>query len=84
MNVKTTKRGKAGRVRNAVGEMKAEYRFDYSKSKPNRFASRLRSDVVAVVLDRDVAKVFRDPKRVNAFLRAAIAATEKPRGRRTS
>jgi hypothetical protein len=83
MSAKTTKRGKAGRVGNAVGEMKAEYRFDYSKSKPNRFVSQLRRGAVAVVLDPDVAKVFKDPKRVNAFLRAAIAATEKPRTRRT-
>lgn len=83
MSVKTTKRGKAGRVGSAVGEMKAEYRFDYAKAKPNRFASRLRQGAVAVVLDPDVAKVFRDPKRVNSFLRAAIAATEKPRTRRT-
>jgi hypothetical protein len=35
-----------------------------------------------VVLDADVAAVFRDPKRVNALLRAAIAALEKKPPRR--
>lgn len=29
---------------------------------------------MVVVLDEDVAAVFRDPKRVNALLRATIAA----------
>jgi hypothetical protein len=37
---------------------------------------------VVVVLDPDVAKVFRDPKKVNALLRATIVATEKPRSKR--
>jgi len=54
--------------------MKAEYRFDYSKSKPNRFASQIGPDTIAVVLEPDVAKVFHSSDTVNAFLRSAIAA----------
>jgi hypothetical protein len=65
-----------------VAEMADEYRFDYSKSKPNRFAGALARDAVVIVLDPDVAKVFRDSRRVNALLRATIAAVEKPRPRR--
>jgi hypothetical protein len=42
----------------------------------------MRRDSVVVVLDKDVAAVFRDPERVNTLLRAAIAAFEKPRRRR--
>ena len=61
-----------------------EYRFDYGKAKPNRFAGELARDSVVVVLDPDVAKVFRDSRRVNALLRATIAAVEKPRPRRAS
>ena len=59
-----------------------EYHFDYSKSRPNRFASEFPKDAVMLVLDSDVAKVFRDSKRVNALLRAAIAALEKRRSRK--
>jgi len=54
-----------------------EYHLDYSRSRPNRFASRIPKDAVVVVLDLDVAKVFRDSKRVNTLLRATIAAFEK-------
>jgi len=36
-----------------------------------------------VVLDPDVAEVFRDPKQVNSLLRATIAAVAKPTKRRS-
>jgi len=62
--------------------MAPEYRFDYTKSRPNRFAKQLQRGALVVVLDPDVAKVFRDAKQVNALLRATIAAVEKPRSRR--
>jgi hypothetical protein len=52
--------------------MLAEYRFDYSKAKPNRFAERLKGMRRAVVLDPDVAVVFSTPESVNAVLRALI------------
>ncbi len=65
-----------------VAEAADEYRFDYRKSRPNRFASALAQDAVVIVLDPDVAKVFRDARRVNALLRATIAAVEKPGPRR--
>ncbi len=58
-----------------------DYEFDYTESKANRFTSRVERDVVVVVLDYDVAKVFADSKRVNALLRGTIAAVKK-RGRR--
>ncbi len=83
MNAKTTK-GAIGRkpAARVVRESAPEYRFDYSKSRPNRFVERLPRGAVVVVLDPDVAKVFRDPKKVNALLRATIVATEKPRSKR--
>jgi uncharacterized DUF497 family protein len=49
-----------------------EYRFDYRKARPNRFASRLKPGSRAVVLDPDVAAVFATPESVNAVLRALI------------
>ena len=51
-----------------------EYRFDYSKSKPNRFAEQMSKGTVAVVLEPDVAKVFGSSEVVNALLRSIISA----------
>ena len=53
-------------------DMLSEYRFDYSKARPNRFAPRLKRGSRAVVLDPDVAAVFSTPESVNAVLRALI------------
>ncbi len=60
-------------------DLAPEYRFDYSKAKRNRFAHAPERDSVVVVLDPDVARVFRDSKKVNALLRATIAAVRGPR-----
>ena len=54
--------------------MRAEYGFDYSQAKPNRFASQLAGGVVAVVLDPDVASVFGSSAKVNTLLRSVISA----------
>ena len=54
--------------------MRSEYQFDYSKAKPNRFASRMHRPVVAVVLESDVAAVFDSAAKVNAQLRSAISS----------
>jgi hypothetical protein len=54
--------------------MRAEYRFDYSKSKPNRFAAEFQKGAVAVVLDPDVASVFTSAESVNTLLRSVIEA----------
>ena len=55
-------------------ELQAEYRFDYTKSKPNRFATRIPPGAVAVLLDPDVARVFKSAETVNGVLRAVAAA----------
>jgi hypothetical protein len=47
--------------------MRAEYRFDHAKAKPNRFASRMKTGAVAVILDPDVASVFRSSDAVNTL-----------------
>ena len=54
--------------------MRRSYRFDYEKAKPNRFASKLRGRIVAVVLEPDVARVFDSSESVNRILRSVIAA----------
>ena len=55
-------------------EMRREYRFDYTKAKPNRFAAAMGTGTIAVVLDPDVAAVFQSAEAVNALLRSVIAA----------
>jgi hypothetical protein len=57
--------------------MRREYQFDYRKSRPNRFASRMKGGTVAIVLDPDVASVFRSPESVNSLLRSVINALPK-------
>lgn len=55
-------------------DLRAEYEFDYSRSRPNRFASRLGPQTIAVVLEPDVAQVFDSSRAVNKLLRSVIAA----------
>jgi len=54
-------------------DMQAEYHFDYSKAKPNRFAQRKADGSLVVVLDPDIAQVFTTPDAVKRVLRALIA-----------
>ena len=54
--------------------MRSEYRLDYTKGRPNRFAGRVPANTVAVVLDADVTSVFGSSESVNTFLRSAIRA----------
>ena len=60
----------------SVPEMLPEYRFDYKKARPNRFAS-LGASRVVVVLDPDISDVFKTSESVNTVLRALI--TSMPR-----
>lgn len=62
--------------------MLPEYRFDYSKAKPNRFANSSPGRRVAVVLDDDVAEVFATTESVNKALRAFIEAMPPSVGRK--
>lgn len=61
------------KVRRTNG-LKSEYRFDYSKAKPNRFAGRIPKGSVAVLLDPDVARFFENAESVNAVLRALMTS----------
>ena len=57
-----------------VQDMASEYRFDYSKAKPNRFAKRMKDEPLIVMIEPDVAKVFTSAEQVNKALRALISA----------
>lgn len=58
----------------STDEPRGEYSLDYSKARPNRFAARMATGSVAVVLDPDVASVFRTAASVNELLRSVISA----------
>ena len=63
--------------------MRPEYRLDYTKAKPNRFAEVAQPGSVAVMLDPDVAQVFKTGESVNAVLRALLSSMpDRPARRR--
>lgn len=69
------KKTKDSKPKNLLGDdLLPEYRFDYSKARPNRFAAKYKEDQVVVVLDPDVAEVFRTADEVNRALRAFMTA----------
>jgi hypothetical protein len=61
----------------AEGELLRKYRFDYSKARPNRFATRVKDGGRQIALDPDVARVFTTQESVNAVLRALIKTMPK-------
>jgi hypothetical protein len=61
--------------------LQPDYRFDYASAKPNRFAGATQPGAVAVLLDPDVAEVFKNGNSVNEVLRALL--TTMPSRRKT-
>lgn len=57
-----------------VQDMAPEYEFDYKKAKPNRFAARMKDEPLVVMIEPDVARVFKSSKQANKALRALISA----------
>ena len=68
-------KGKAKRTNG----LRAEYRFDYTKAKPNRFAERTTRGAVAILLDPDVARVFTSGDAVNTVLPALMQTMPRQR-----
>jgi hypothetical protein len=71
MKMKSTSQSKPKAKR--INGLRAEYRFDYGKAKPNRFARQAEPGSVAILLDAVVARVFKNAESVNAVLRALMA-----------
>ncbi|MBI3668079.1 MAG: hypothetical protein HY236_17915 [Acidobacteria bacterium] len=71
------------RRRPAPVDIRAEYRFDYRKARPNRFAALIKGSTVAVLLDQDVASVFQTSEAVNSLLRSVISALPEDVKRRS-
>jgi hypothetical protein len=61
----------------APDDLLPEYRFDYRKARPNRFANRVDRERLVITLDPDVRKVFTTSESVNSVLRALIEAMPK-------
>lgn len=74
----------APRKRSSVGTvgMRPEYRLDYDRAKPNRFASKVPANAVAVVLNPEVTAVFGSSDSVNALPRSVVRAMPNPTKRR--
>ena len=72
---------KASRKRSAsparVSEDDILPEYDFSFARPNPHAKRLARDAVMVVLDADVARLFRDAASVNDALRALARIAER-------
>jgi hypothetical protein len=83
MSARTMKRMSSRKnARASTDELRREYRFNYRKSRSNRFAGLVKAGSIAVVLEPDVASVFRSSKDVNALLRSVISALpSKPQSR---
>ena len=73
-NAKNMKKASKRTPKAEADEPRAEYRLDYSKSRPNRFAKGIPAGGRGVILEPDVAAVFDSSESVNRFLRSAIEA----------
>jgi hypothetical protein len=58
-------------------ELRPEYDFSTSETRPNRFAAHMKAPVVAVILEPDVAAVFDSSRVVNRLLRSVISSLPK-------
>ena len=56
---------------NDENDLQPKYVFDYATARPNRFAG-VKEGSRVVVLEPDIAAVFKTPEEVNAVLRALI------------
>ncbi|MGH7625622.1 MAG: hypothetical protein ACREOJ_09925 [Gemmatimonadaceae bacterium] len=61
-----------------VGEDDIRPEYDFSKARPNPYASRFQAGVTVVTLDADVAKTFPDAATVNDALRALAKIANHP------
>lgn len=62
---------------NLEEDLLPEYEFNYSKARPNRFATPDKEITITVTLDSDVAQVFQISEEVNQALRAILSAIPK-------
>lgn len=73
---------KSTRKARPVDEMRSHY--DFSKGVRGKYAGRLARAATVVVLDSDVAKVFKTSDQVNSALRALVAIAKLRRAKSAS
>jgi hypothetical protein len=76
-------RKRSSAVSEGFDELQPEYRFDFSKARPNPYAARLKGKAVAVVLDTEVAAGFPTSESVNSALRAVLVQ-RRSKGKRVA
>lgn len=57
--------------------------YDFSKARPNKYASRYAKGTIVITLDPDVAAMFPGARQANEALRALGGLIRKHRSRRT-
>ena len=57
--------------------------YDFSRSRPNKYASRFQAGSAVVVLDPDIAAIFPSAAEVNEALRALAGVIRRNRSKRT-
>ena len=62
----------------AENDMSAEYHFDYSQARPNRFARGIAEGSLIVILEPELAQVFKTSEQVKAILRAIADTLPQP------
>jgi hypothetical protein len=66
------------KVKSKSDELRPEYkRSDFKRLERGRYYERVKASSNVVVLDPDVASVFRSPESVNSLLRSLINALPK-------
>jgi hypothetical protein len=66
------------KVKSKSDELRPEYkRSDFKRLERGRYYERVKASSNVVVLDPDVASVFRSPESVNSLLRSVINALPK-------
>jgi hypothetical protein len=76
--MKSTDRSENGRDL-SEDDMLTEYHFDYSKARPNRFAKGIAEGSLIVVLEPELAQVFKTSEQVKAILRAIADTLPQPK-----
>jgi len=64
------KKHRKGQEANSIEMDEILPEYDFSRARPNKYASRYTAGSIAVVLDPDVAAVFPSAREANAALRA--------------
>ncbi len=66
------------------GDMLPEYHFDYSQARPNRFATDVAAGSLVVILEPELAQVFKTSDKVKVILQAIANALPQQEAEATS